>query len=123
MRSTILKNQLIRKKRAWRIRKRLHGTASRPRLSVIKSNKHIQVQLIDDDAHATLGAVSTNKKEFRNTEFGRKNKAAARNLGEYIAKVAQEKNIKEVVFDRGPFNYHGILSELADAARAAGLQF
>lgn len=123
MRSIILKNQLVRKKRAWRIRKRLHGTASRPRLSVIKSNKHIQVQLIDDDSHTTVGAISTYKKEFRNTEFGRKTKVAARKLGECIAEIAKEKNIREVIFDRGPFNYHGILSELADAARAGGLKF
>lgn len=123
MKSTILKFRLIRKKRAWRIRKRLHGTASRPRLSVIKSNKHIHVQLINDDAHSTVGAVSTNTKEFRNTEFGRKTKVAARKLGECIAEIAKEKNIKEVIFDRGPFNYHGILSELADAARAGGLKF
>lgn len=123
MRSTILKNQLVRQKRAWRVRNRLHGTAVRPRLSVVKSNKHIQVQLIDDDAHSTLGAISTCAKEFRNTEFARKNKLSARKLGERIAEIAKEKNIREVIFDRGSFNYHGILSELADAARAAGLQF
>lgn len=123
MTSTILKKQQMRIKRAWRVRKSLHGTASKPRLSVIKSNKHIQVQLIDDDAHATIGAISTYNKEFRNTEFGRKSKVAARKLGETIAEIAKQKNVKEVVFDRGPFNYHGILSELADAARAAGLQF
>src|SRR5262245_40847948 len=123
MRATILKNQLIRQKRAWRIRKKLHGTATKPRLSVIKSNKHIQVQLIDDDAHSTIGAISTYKKEFRGTEFGRKNKASARKLGSLIAEIAKEKNIKEVIFDRGASCYHGILSELADAARAGGLQF
>ena len=114
---------MLRKKRAWRVRKRLHGTASRPRLSVDKTNKHLFVQLIDDDAHATLGATSTVAKEFRNTEFGRKGKVAARKLGEVIASIAKEKNIKEVIFDRGCFKYHGVLAELADAARAAGLQF
>jgi len=118
MRNTLIKNQLLRKKRAWRVRKSLHGTASRPRMSVNKTNKHIAVQLIDDDSHATIGAVSTYSKEFSG-----KNKITARKLGEKIAEIAKQKNIKEVIFDRGAFKYHGVLAELADAARAAGLQF
>lgn len=123
MRNTLIKNNVLRQKRAWRVRKKIHGTAARPRLSVNKSNKHLLVQLIDDDAHATLGYISTCSEGLRGTEFGRRNKQSARKLGEKIALIAKEKNIKEVIFDRGSFNYHGILAELADAARAGGLQF
>lgn len=113
----------LRQKRALRVRKHLCGTSTKPRLCVVKSNCHIQVQLIDDETGHTLGGTATFAKEFRDTEFNKKNKASARKLGEQIAEIAKGKNIKEVVFDRGPFKYHGILAELADAARANGLQF
>jgi len=119
----VRKNQHLRNKRALRVRKQLRGTTTRPRLCVVKSNNHIQAQLIDDEAGITLGAVATFAKEFKNTEFAKKNKNSARKLGERIAEIAKDKNIKEVVFDRGPFKYHGILAELANAARAGGLQF
>ncbi len=113
----------LRAKRALRVRQRLRGTDAKPRLCVVKSNCHIQAQLIDDERGITLGSIATFAKELRDTEFNRKNKASARKLGERIAEIAKSKNIKEVVFDRGPFKYHGILAELADAARAGGLQF
>lgn len=117
------KSNMLRGKRALRVRKHLRGTGVKPRLCVVKSNSHIQAQLIDDETGRTLGGTATFAKEFRNTEFNRKNKASARKLGEQIAEIAKSKNIKEVVFDRGPFKYHGILAELANAARAGGLQF
>ena len=117
------KNHVLRQKRAQRVRKHLRGTSTKPRLSVVKSNCHIQAQLIDDETGMTIVGISTFAKEFRNTEFNRKNKASARKIGEQIAEVAKSKNIKEVVFDRGPSKYHGVLAELADAARAGGLQF
>lgn len=117
------KTHRLRFKRALRVRKKLRGTSAKPRLCVCKSNCHIQVQLIDDDAGHTLGSAATFSKDFRDTEFNRKNKASARKLGEHIAEIAKNKNIKEVVFDRGSAKYHGILAELADAARAGGLQF
>lgn len=123
MRNTIVKNHERRVRRAMRVRKHLRGTSEKPRLSVIKSNKHIQAQLVDDEKGITLGQVSTFSKQLKNTEFTCKNKNSARKLGELIAEIAKEKNIKEIVFDRGPFKYHGILAELANAARAAGLQF
>lgn len=123
MRNMIIKKQQLRQKRSLRVRKHLKGTAAKPRLCVIKSNKHIQVQLIDDSEGKTLGSTATFAKEFRETEFGKKNKAAAKKLGEHIAEIAKKQNINEVIFDRGPFKYHGILAELADAARAAGLKF
>lgn len=123
MRSTIVKLNKVRQRRSWRVRKHVRGTALRPRLCVVKSNNNIHAQLIDDDNGQTLGAVGTFSKELRNTEHGKRNKASARKVGELIAQIAQSKNIKEVVFDRGPFKYHGILAELADAARAGGLKF
>ena len=106
-----------------RVRKKLRGTSDKPRLCVIKSNKHIHVQLIDDEAGRTIGTAATFSKEFQNTEFSKKNKASAAKLGETIAEIAKKNDVTQVVFDRGPFKYHGILAALADSARAAGLQF
>lgn len=117
------KNNEIRKRRTLRVRKKIHGTAARPRLSVVKTNKHILAQLIDDDAHHTIASSSTLSKDLRQTEFNRKSKAAARRVGEEIAKIAVSKNIKEVIFDRGPSKYHGVLAELANGARENGLTF
>lgn len=119
----VSKRQQLRINRTFRVRKRLHGTGIKPRLNVVKSNSHIQAQLIDDETGTTIGCASTFSKELRETEFNRKNKASARKIGEQIAEIAKSKNIKEVVFDRGPFKYHGILAELANAAREKGLQF
>lgn len=123
MNSETKNNQKKQFRRSRRVRKSLHGTSSKPRLSVYKSNCHILAQLIDDDAGVTLGSISTFSKQFRNTEFAKKNKASARKLGQAIADIAKSKSIKEVVFDRGPFKYHGVLAELANAAREGGLQF
>lgn len=123
MRNTLIKKVKTQKTRALRVRKHINGTQSIPRLCVIKSNAHIHAQLIDDETGTTLGSAGTFAKEFRNTEFAKKNKNSAKKLGEKIAEIAKGKNIKEVVFDRGPFKYHGILAELANAARAGGLQF
>lgn len=123
MGNNVKQKQIVRQKRAFRVRKKLRGTNTKPRLCVIKSNKHIQVQLIDDESGKTLGATGTFAKEFRETEFAKKNKASAAKLGEKIAEIAKGQNVNEVVFDRGPFKYHGILAALADSARAAGLQF
>lgn len=117
------KKSQLREKRALRVRKKLRGTSAKPRLCVVKSNCHIQAQLIDDEKGHTLVSVATFSKEFKGTEFNRKNKASARKMGEHIAEMAKAKNIKEVVFDRGPFKYHGVLAEFADAARAVGLEF
>lgn len=123
MESSNKKNNNKREKRALRVRRKLHGTSARPRLCVVKSNKHISVQLIDDDTHTTLGSASTFSNQFRETEFCKKNKASAAKLGEAIAEIAKAKNIKEVIFDRGEHKYHGVLAELANSARNAGLQF
>lgn len=123
MKAQQLKLNKVRKARVMRVRKKLKGTRAKPRMCVVKSNNHIQVQLIDDEAGVTLASTSTLHKEFRSTEFNRKNKESAAKLGERIAQIAQELNVKEAVFDRGLHKYHGILAALADSARAAGLQF
>ncbi len=123
MRKSLTKVHETRRNRALRVRKTLRGTSLKPRMSVYKSNTHIQVQLIDDENGVTLAGISTSGKELRDTEFSRKSKASARKLGEFIAGKAKEHSIKEVVFDRGPYKYTGLLAELADAARGAGLKF
>ncbi len=122
MRNEIVKKHKLQNKRKMRVRKQMHGTSIKPRLSVMKSNKHIHVQLIDDDLSVTIASVSTNGKEQRTDEM-KKNKESARKLGEAIGAKAVQANIKEVIFDRGPYKYHGILAELADGARQAGLKF
>jgi large subunit ribosomal protein L18 len=123
MKTIELKKQILRNKRALRVRKHLHGNSIKPRMCVQKTNLHIYVQLIDDESGITLGFASTNSKEFKNGEFGKRNRAAAKKIGERIAEIAIAKNIKEVIFDRGSHKYHGILAELADSARGAGLKF
>lgn len=121
MHSELTSKSTLRIKRAHRVRAKLHGTRHKPRLSVFKSNKHISAQLIDDETGVTLAHVSTNSKEKRNTENGKKSKASAEALGKQIAELAHNQQIKEVVFDRGSHKYHGVLASLADAVRAAGI--
>ncbi|MCB1119158.1 MAG: 50S ribosomal protein L18 [Chlamydiia bacterium] len=123
MNRQLLKRQVVRKRRVMRVRKKLRGTAIKPRMSVVKSNLHVSVQLIDDEAGKTLASIGTNSKEFKGTEFNRKNKLAAEKVGARIAEMAIEQNIKEVVFDRGRAKYHGVLAAVADAAREKGLNF
>ena len=109
-----------RLKRHRRDRAKISGTAQRPRLNVFRSNKHIYAQLIDDVNGVTLASASTMDKGF---EGNGGNKEAARKVGQAIAKAAAEKNIEEVVFDRGGYLYHGRVKELADGARESGLKF
>lgn len=115
-----------RERRAMSVRKALRSQAERPRLSVFRSLKHISVQIIDDTKGATLVSASTHEKALgvRATDGKKLTKSdLSRVVGEAIAKRAIEKNIKQVVFDRGPFRYHGRVKALADAARKAGLKF
>lgn len=123
MKTIELKKQILRKKRAQRVRKHLRGTSLKPRLCIVKSNQHIEVQMINDETGQTLASISTRSKEFRQTEFSKKNKQSAQKLGEKIAELALQKNVKEVVLDRGPSKYTGIIAALADGARAQGLKF
>jgi len=113
--------KLSREKRHLRVRKKVHGTAERPRLAVYRSEKNIYAQIIDDVAGKTLVAASTLDKELA-LKVG-SNKEAAKVVGEVVAKRAIEKGITEVVFDRGGYIYHGRVQTLAEGAREAGLQF
>ncbi|MEG0773142.1 50S ribosomal protein L18 [Clostridium sp.] len=113
--------KLSREKRHLRVRKKVHGTAARPRLAVYRSEKNIYAQLIDDVARRTLVAASSLEKDF--TLNVGSNKESAKMVGELIAKKAIEKGITEVVFDRGGYIYHGRVQMLAEGAREAGLQF
>ena len=113
----------LRKKRAFRVRNRIRGTRVKPRLSVFKSNKHVAVQLIDDEGGVTLACASTYSKEKRGTSLGTKSKEAAAHMGKEIAALAKGLEVKELVFDRGCYKYHGMLASLADALRAEGMQF
>ena len=109
-----------RQRRHIRVRTKISGTSERPRLCVFRSNHNLYVQVIDDVAAKTLVQASTLDKEVTEKHS---NKVAAKEVGELIAKRALEKNIKEVVFDRGGYIYHGVVKELAEAARQAGLVF
>jgi len=112
-----------RVKRQVRVRTKVRGTAERPRLSVFRSAKHITAQIIDDVSNTTLVHASTNVKDVSDGLKYTGNVDAAKAVGEVIAKKALEKNIKQVVFDRNGFLYHGRIKALADAAREAGLSF
>ena len=113
----------IRVKKHVRLRNRFSGTAERPRLAVFRSNNHMYAQIIDDTVGKTLVAASTAEKEVKAELEKWNDVAAAAHVGTVIAKRALEKGIKEVVFDRGGFIYHGKVQALADAAREAGLEF
>lgn len=112
-----------RLKRHLRVRKNVQGTAARPRLNVYRSSKHIYAQLIDDVAGVTVASASTVDKELSGSIGNGGNVESARKVGELIAKRAQAKGYKSVVFDRGGYLYHGRIQALADAAREAGLEF
>jgi large subunit ribosomal protein L18 len=111
----------LRRRRHNRVRRKVHGSAERPRLAVFRSNKHISAQLIDDDAGRTLAAASTVEAALVDTSGG--NIDAASKVGALVASRAKEAGITTVVFDRGGFAYHGRVAALADAARAEGLEF
>jgi large subunit ribosomal protein L18 len=110
-------------RRHWRIRKKISGTKTRPRMSVCFTNKNIHVQFIDDEAGVTLVAASTTSKSIPERDKFAANAASAKTLGALAAKAALDKGINQVVFDRGMARYHGKVKALADAAREAGLKF
>lgn len=117
---SLLKRKSVRQRIHRRIRRKVTGTAERPRFAVHYSNQHIYAQLIDDVAARTLVAASTLDKSVENSAS---NVACAATVGKLIAERAKEANISAVVFDRGGHLYHGKIKALADAAREAGLQF
>ena len=114
------RNGRIRRHR--RVRKKIHGIAAHLRLAVFRSNKHLSVQLIDDDAGTTIASASTNEAELRSAGTGSSVDAATK-IGGLIAERAKAAGIEKVVFDRGGFAYHGRIAAVASAAREAGLEF
>lgn len=113
----------LRKRRHLRVRKKVTGTQERPRLNVFRSLKNIYAQLIDDVTGTTLVTASSLDPSIREGKGSCGNKQSAREVGSLIARKAAEKGIKEVVFDRGGYLYHGRIKELAEGAREAGLEF
>ncbi len=113
----------IRVKKHMKIRNRFSGTAECPRLAVFRSNNHMYAQIIDDTVGKTLVSASTLQKDVKANLEKTNNVEAAAYLGKVIAERALEKGVKDVVFDRGGFVYHGKIKALADAAREAGLNF
>jgi large subunit ribosomal protein L18 len=112
-----------RERRKLRIRRKISGTPVKPRLTVFRSAKHIYAQVVDDAAGSTLAHASTLSKDVRASVADATKSDAAKKVGEAIAKVLLSKGIKEIVFDRNGYLYHGRVRALADAARAAGLKF
>lgn len=110
-------------RRKARVRKKVLGTQSRPRLNVFRSNGHIYAQIIDDSSAKTVIAASTLSKEIAGAAMKLKKTEAAKKVGELVAKKAIEKGIEKVVFDRSGYIYHGRVKALADGARGAGLKF
>lgn len=114
---------LTRKKRHFRVRSKVSGTAERPRLNVYRSLNNMYAQIINDENGQTIAAASTLDKEIKTEGQGTGNANAAKLVGELVAKRALEKGVKTVTFDRGGYIYHGRVKALAEAAREAGLDF
>lgn len=114
---------MIRLRKHERVRIKISGTAERPRLCVFRSSKHIYAQIIDDVSSTTLVAASSLDEALKGKLEYSGNKNAAKEVGKLIGSKAIEKGIKQIVFDRGGYLYHGRIKELADGAREAGLEF
>lgn len=112
-----------RQRRHARVRRRVSGTASRPRLNVFRSLDNIYAQVIDDEAGHTIVAASSLDRELRAQLGGMNKTQIAQMVGRLVAQRALERNVKAVVFDRGGYDYHGRIKALADASREAGLEF
>ena len=118
-----INRKAVRAKVHRRIRRKLSGTASRPRLAVYFSNRHVYAQIIDDSVGHTLASASTVEKEIASQVQDMTKTEAAKLIGKIIAQRAQEKGIKQVVFDRGGYLYTGRVAAVAESAREAGLEF
>ena len=117
------RRELLRQARHQRVRKNLSGTKERPRLNVFRSLNNIYAQIVNDETGKTMVAASTIDKELKESVKTGGNIDAAKTVGGLIAKRAKKKGIKQVIFDRGGFQYHGRVKALADAAREGGLEF
>jgi large subunit ribosomal protein L18 len=109
-------------RRHRRVRKSISGTAARPRLAVFRSNKHLVMQVIDDESGRTLAAASTHEADVK-ADGGTGTRAGAARVGKLVAERAKTAGVDKVVFDRGGFLYHGRIAAAAEAAREAGLEF
>ncbi len=112
-----------RARRKARIRKKIAGTSSRPRLSVYKSLNHTYAQVVDDSTGRTIAFAGTNAKGLRESVKDSKKTDAAKKVGTAIARAAMDRGVTQVVFDRNGFSYHGRIAAVAEAAREAGLKF
>ena len=112
------KRENRRARRKQGVRRRIRGTSEKPRLNVLRSNKHLFAQLIDDENRTVIAGVGTMGK---NSPFGKKSKDAAHKIGVRIAEIAKEKKIMKAVFDRGYYKFHGLIAEIARGARETGL--
>ena len=119
----VAQTTLARQRRQTRVRRRVQGTDARPRLCVFRSGKHIYVQVISDQTGRTLAAVSTLSPTVKASLKKTANCSAAKEVGTAIARLCQERAIRAVILDRNGFLYHGRVKALAEAARAAGLEF
>ena len=119
----MFKREILREARHERVRKRVMGTSARPRLNVFRSLNNIYAQIVSDENGKTLVAASTIDKEIKEVVKVGGNAGAAAEVGKLIAQRAKKKKIKQVVFDRGGYQYHGRVKALADAAREGGLEF
>ena len=113
----------LAQRRHWRVRKKIAGTSERPRMTVAFTGEHIYVQFIDDVKGTTLASTSTRAKSTPDREKLAANVESAKKIGALAGKIAVDKGIKTIVFDRGDGRFHGKVKALADAAREAGLQF
>jgi len=120
---TRVKPRLARKRRHQRVRAKVIGSASRPRLCLFRSLNHIYAQVIDDAKGNTLASASTLEPELKGNSQGKAKTAQAELVGSLVAKRALDKGIHQVVFDRGGYKYHGRVKALAEAARQVGLEF
>ncbi|MDA8168601.1 MAG: 50S ribosomal protein L18 [Nitrospiraceae bacterium] len=119
-----VKTLIAKDRRHERVRKKLSGSAERPRISVYRSLKYVYAQLIDDEKGATVAAASSIEKDFSASGGkNRGNKEMARKVGALLAKRARDKGVSKAVFDRSGYKYHGCIKELAEGAREGGLEF
>lgn len=120
MENRLKQRNVRRKRRTMRVRRKVRGNEQKPRLSVFRSNKHLYAQLINDEGQVTLFGFGTMSKEMKGAK---KSKDTAKKIGHRIALEAKKKGVEQVVFDRGQYKYHGLIAELANAAREEGLKF
>lgn len=123
MSSNVVKTHRLRMRRARRTRRYVRGTAERPRLCVVKTNKYLHVQLVDDANNHTMAACSSASKMAKESKLAAKSLENARKLGEMFGKTVAEKKIERVIFDRGSSKYHGRIAAFADGVRSSGIEF